>query len=308
MIEVDSLSMSFGTRRALEAISFKVPRGSVTGFLGPNGAGKTTTLRVLTSWLLPDPGTGKVIIDGVDLLREPRKACRRIGSLPEMVPLPVDLRVGEFLQTSAQLKGISHSKVKSEIDRVLADVDAGDVIRRRLGTLSQGYRQRIGLADALIGDPPILLLDEPTRGLDPRQVTHFRQLIDRLRGDHTVILSSHVLGEVEQICDRICMISEGRVCLEEDRTAWTERLAKAGSIRVELVENDDSVSPQLAAINGVHEVTADDSGWILQCDRDVRAEIGALALRQGWSLLELRRDSATLESLFLQLTVSGVAT
>jgi len=307
MIEVESLSMSFGARRALEAISFQVPAGSVTGFLGPNGAGKTTTLRVLTTWLLPDPGTVTLVVDGVDLLRQPQQACRRIGSVPELAPMPSELRVVEYLQFRARLKGISHSKISTELQRVLEEVDASEVLRRRIGTLSQGYRQRVSLADALIGNPPVLLLDEPTRGLDPRQVTHFRQLVDRLRGDHTILLSSHVLGEVEQICDRICMISEGRVCLEEDRGAWTERLATAGSIRLEVAGVVESIEKELATIAGVREVMADGSGWLIRSDTDVRQQIGTMARQKGWTLLELRRDPATLESLFLQLTVSGVA-
>lgn len=306
MIEVDSLSLSFGSRQALKAISFQVPAGSVTGFLGPNGAGKTTTLRVLTSWLLPDPETVKVVVGGIDLLREPQKACSRIGAVPETVPLPNELRVAEYLQLRARLKGIARSEVRSELSRVLLDVDASDIERRRIGTLSQGYRQRIGLADALIGDPQVLLLDEPTRGLDPRQVTHFRQLIDRLRGDHTILLSSHVLGEVEQICDRICMISDGRICLEEDRESWTERLAVAGSIRVEVAGASSTIQDDLAAISGVREVKAEGSGWIVISDKDVRESIGALALEKEWTLLELQRNPATLESLFLQLTDSGV--
>ncbi len=308
MIEVESLSLSFGSRRALEAISFQVPSGSVTGFLGPNGAGKTTTLRVLTTWLLPDPGTPRVVVDGVDLLRDPRQACGRIGSVLETVPLPSELRVCEYLQLRASLKGIPRASISSELSRVLQEVDASDVGRRRIGTLSQGYRQRIGLADALIGNPPVLLLDEPTRGLDPRQVTHFRQLLDRLRGDHTILLSSHVLGEVEQICDRICMISEGRICLEEDRDAWTERLATAGSIRVEIAAGNAPIKSDLEAISGVRDVVADGSGWLLTSDSDVRQQIGTLAREKDWTILELRRDPATLESLFLQLTVSGVAT
>jgi ABC-2 type transport system ATP-binding protein len=307
MIEVDSLSRSYGTRKALDSISFQVPTGSVTGFLGPNGAGKTTTLRVLTSWLLPDPGTLRVTVDGIDLLRQPQRACRRVGALLEMLPLPGELRVIEFLSARARLKGVPAAKVLSEVQRVLEEVDASEASRRIIDTLSQGYRQRIGLADALLGDPPVLLLDEPTRGLDPRQISLFRGLIDRLRGNHTIVLSSHVLGEVEQICDRVCMISAGKVCLDEDRKAWTQRLESAGTIRVELAETHPDVETQLSSIEGVREVRSDGDGWIVSADRDVCHLIGDLARQQNWVLSQLRTDPATLESLFLQLTGPGEA-
>ncbi|MBT5737005.1 MAG: ABC transporter ATP-binding protein [Planctomycetes bacterium] len=305
MIEVENLSRSYGSRKALDSISFQVPSGSVTGFLGPNGAGKTTTLRVLTSWLLPDPGTEKVMVCGVDLLREPRLACRKVGALLEQLPLPGELRVCEFLHSRARLKGISGSQIPAEIQRVLEDVDAVDASRRGIGTLSQGYRQRIGLADALLGDPPVLLLDEPTRGLDPRQVALFRELVDRLRHQHTIILSSHVLGEVEQICDRVCMISAGKICLDEDREAWTRRLEISGTTRVEVVDGSDDVAVGLATLDGVSEVLTDGPGWILHGDRDLRRSIGELARQKEWVLSELSTDPATLESLFLQLTHPG---
>ena len=307
MIEVDSLSRSYGTRKALDSISFQVPSGSVTGFLGPNGAGKTTTLRVLTSWLLPDPGTLRVTVDGIDLLRQPQRACRRVGALLEMLPLPGELRVIEFLSARARLKGVPGAKLLAEVQRVLEEVDASEASRRIIDTLSQGYRQRIGLADALLGDPPVLLLDEPTRGLDPRQISLFRGLIDRLRGHHTIVLSSHVLGEVEQICDRVCMISAGQVRLDEDREAWTRRLDRAGTIRVELVESHPDVETQLASIEGVLEVKSDGDGWVVSADRDVSPLIGDLARQKNWVLSQLRTDAATLESLFLQLTGPGEA-
>ncbi|MDE0960539.1 MAG: ABC transporter ATP-binding protein [Planctomycetota bacterium] len=305
MIEVEKLSRSYGNRKALDSISFQVPAGSVTGFLGPNGAGKTTTLRVLTSWLLPDPGTEKLWVSGVDLLRQPQLACRKVGALLEQLPLPGELRVCEFLQSRAVLKGVSGNRISSEVERVLGEVDATESSRRGIGTLSQGYRQRIGLADALLGDPPVLLLDEPTRGLDPRQVALFRELIDRLRHQHTIILSSHVLGEVEQICDRVCMISEGQICLDEDREAWTRRLESSGTTRVEVVDGSKEVAAGLASLEGVCEVLTDGAGWILHADRDLRSAIGELARQRKWALSDLRTDRATLESLFLQLTGPG---
>ncbi len=302
MIEVESLSRSFGSRKALDAISFQVPSGSVTGFLGPNGAGKTTTLRVLTSWLLPDPGTAGISVAGVDLLRDPRAAARKVGSLLEQLPLPTELRVGEFLTARARLKRIPAHSIGAEVGRVLTEVDAADSARRGLGTLSQGYRQRIGLADALLGDPPVLLLDEPTRGLDPRQVALFRELIDRLRGQHTIILSSHVLGEVEQICDRVCVIADGKIRLDEDREAWTRRLESAGSIRIEVDSAAPDVAAQLAMVEGVTEVTIDGDGWLIRGDRDIRHQLGELALQKRWIIHDLHGVPATLESLFLQLT------
>ena len=306
MIEIEDLSLSYGDRRALDGISFQVPSGAVTGFIGENGAGKTSTFRVLTTWLLPDPTTRKVIVDGVDLLRDPQKACSRVGVLPEQLALPGELRVHEYLRFRCGLKNVPARKVSAEVDRVLQSVNAGDMSRRRLDTLSQGYRQRIGLADALVGDPPVLLLDEPTRGLDPRQISQFRTLLDELRGNHTLLLSSHVLGEVEQLCDRICVISRGKIRLEEDRQAWTNRLGQAGRWHLRLAESADAaeVTRWLKKQPEVQSVQNQHYSWTIQSEEALGARIGEQALESRWVITELRSEPATLESLFLEWTDS----
>ncbi|NCG12745.1 MAG: ATP-binding cassette domain-containing protein [Proteobacteria bacterium] len=306
MIEIENLSLSFGDRRALDDVSFHVPKGAVTGFIGENGAGKTSTFRVLTTWLLPDPETVSVRVGGIDLLKDPHAACSRVGVLPEQLALPGELRVDEYLKFRSRLKGVSGNRIHDEVVRVLNAVNAPEMIRRRLDTLSQGYRQRIGLADALLGDPPVLLLDEPTRGLDPRQITQFRELIDGLRGNHTLLLSSHVLGEVEQVCDRICVISEGQIRLEEDRETWMQRLDQLGRLHLELDCPDTGAKSQvtqwLKEQPEVSTVENEGSVWSIQADRTLRTRIGKKALDEKWIIQELRSEPATLESLFLQWT------
>ncbi len=306
MIEIEDLSLTYGDRRALDGISFRVPAGAVTGFIGENGAGKTSTFRVLTTWLLPDPETQRVIVDGVDLLRDPQTACTRVGVLPEQLALPGELRVAEFLRFRSGIKNVPSRQARAEVSRVLEAVNASDMEQRRIDTLSQGYRQRIGLADALLGDPPVLLLDEPTRGLDPRQISQFRALLDELRGNHTLLLSSHVLGEVEQLCDRICVISKGKIRLEEDRESWTQRLGKAGRWQLELAPSADAkkVTQWLNQQPEVQSVNRDQHHWSIQSDAALGLRIGEKALEEGWVIMELRSEPATLESLFLEWTGS----
>ncbi|OUU23560.1 MAG: hypothetical protein CBC13_05200 [Planctomycetia bacterium TMED53] len=304
MIEIEELSLSYGDRKALNEISLSVPPGAVTGFIGENGAGKTSTFRVLTTWLLPDPSTRRVMVDGIDLLRNPREACSRVGVLPEQLAFPGELRVHEYLRYRAGLKRVAAKEISAETARVLQAVNAADMTQRRLDTLSQGYRQRIGLADALLGSPPVLLLDEPTRGLDPRQITQFRQLIDELRGNHTLLLSSHVLGEIEQLCDRICVISQGQIRLEEDRQAWTKRLSQAGRWHLELSEEVDQaeVTRWLKDQPEIVAVQRSDHTWSFRSDSSLGTRIGEHALESKWVIKELRSEPATLESLFLEWT------
>ena len=307
MIEIEDLSLSYGDRRALDGISFEVPAGAVTGFIGENGAGKTSTFRVLTTWLLPDPTTRRVTVDGVDLLRNPQEACTRVGVLPEQLALPGELRIAEFLRYRCGMKRVPSRSIGEEVQRVLEAVNASDMGQRRIDTLSQGYRQRIGLADALLGDPPVLLLDEPTRGLDPRQISQFRSLLDELRGNHTLLLSSHVLGEVEQLCDRICVISQGKIQLEEDRQAWTRRLGQAGRWHLQLADsaNGDAVTRWLKKQPEVQSVQRDGHTWSIQSDTGLGGRIGEQALQEKWVIMELRSEPATLESLFLEWTGSA---
>jgi ABC-2 type transport system ATP-binding protein len=301
VIEVVDLCRSFGRRRVLRNVSFIVPTGRIAGFLGPNGAGKTTTMRILTTIIPPDPGPGRAVVAGLDVRLRPREVCRRIGYLPESMPIHPELLVEEHLRYRARLKGLPSRRTANRIQEVLEICDLRDVARRTLGVLSRGYRQRVGLADALLGEPEVLILDEPTSGLDPRQAAEVRQIIARLRERATVLLSSHVLGEVEQVCDQIIILAEGAVRARETREGWTGRLASAGRLELLLASGPEDAARTLRALPGVLEVQSDRDRHTIAADRDLREAVYRLAVERGWRLLELVPRPATLESLFLEL-------
>ncbi|QQR89273.1 MAG: ATP-binding cassette domain-containing protein [Myxococcales bacterium] len=212
MLRVDKLSKRFKKRRAVDGLSFEVATGEVVGFLGPNGAGKTTTLRMLTGFVAPDEGS--IEIDGIDVLRDSVQARKRIGYMPEGVPLYKDMRVGEYLWFRAALKGVRRLERKEHVLEAMRLADIEEVSRQIIGQLSRGYKQRVGLADALVADPPLLILDEPTAGLDPNQIRHVRALIRRLGGKKTILLSTHILPEVEAICERVFILRRGQLVAE----------------------------------------------------------------------------------------------
>src|ERR1700687_1742143 len=221
MIEVKNLTKAYGDFVAVRDVSFKAESGSILGFLGPNGAGKTTTMRIITGYMPATAGT--VLIDGLDIFTESLEARRKIGSLPENPPLYLDMRVEAYLRFVAKLRSVPRAKIQSALDHVLEVCGLTDMAHRICGQLSKGYRQRVGLAQALIHDPPVLVLDEPTIGLDPRQIHEMRELIRGLSGDRTIVLSTHILPEVSQICDRVVIINDGRVVLEESLNALPAR-------------------------------------------------------------------------------------
>jgi gliding motility-associated transport system ATP-binding protein len=213
MIEVQNLTKAYGSFVAIRDVSFKADRGQILGFLGPNGAGKTTTMRIITGFMPATSGT--VLIDGLDIFTDSLEARRRIGYLPENPPLYADMRVGDYLRFVARLRGVGRADLGEAIDRVIEVCGLKDMAQRICGQLSKGYRQRVGLAQALVHSPPVMVLDEPTIGLDPRQIHEIRELIRSLAADRTIVLSTHILPEVSQICDRVVIINEGRVVLEE---------------------------------------------------------------------------------------------
>ena len=315
MIEVERLRRSFGTRAVLRDVSFAVPRGEIAGFLGRNGVGKTTTMRVLTTFLAPDPDSGPVRVAGHDVLAASREVCRKVGYLPESMPIHPELRVVEYLRYRARLKGLGREAMRRRVAAVLDLCDLAAVSRRTLGILSKGFRQRVGLADALLAEPEVLILDEPTSGLDPQQVAEVRGLIERLRESCTVLLSSHVLGEIEQVCDRIVILDEGTVIASEDREAWRRRSERAGSLELLLADPPDEVTAQLRKIPAVESVSEEpcpagsssDGGdrrarrFTIVASGDVREAVFRRAVEGGWKLLELTSRPATLESLFLSL-------
>jgi len=306
VIEVQHLTKRYGRITAVDDVSFRVERGEILGFLGPNGAGKTTTMRVLTGFM--PPTEGKAIVAGFDVFDQAVEAKRRTGYLPETPPLYLDMTVREYLTFVARIKGVGAAERKRRVDAAMERTRVSDVADRHCGKLSKGYRQRVGLAQALIHNPDVLILDEPTAGLDPKQIIETRQLIKGLAGDHTIILSTHILPEVSQTCQRVVIINRGRVVAVDTPENLTHRLRGAETMYV-LVEAPVDAAPALQAVAGVTRVTVADRhdraiGYEVQGvrDADIRRELARTVVAQQWGLLELRPLRMSLEEVFLQVT------
>ncbi len=309
MIKVEGLTKRYGSATAVKNISFEVDKGEVVGFLGPNGAGKTTTMRVLTCFLPPTEGTASVA--GFDVLEDPLEVKKRIGYLPESPPLYSEMSVYDYLEFVARLKGIPSGEVAGRVDAVLGRCNLGDVQAKLNGQLSKGYRQRVGLAQALIHNPDVLILDEPTAGLDPKQIIEVRQLIRELGGDHTIILSTHILPEVSTTCGRVIIINNGKIEASDTPENLTARLQGHDSIWLELDGPSDEIEPKLAAVPGVERVVpaqgqAGRSAWQVEADKDpaVRTALARAVIEAGWGLYEIRSVGLSLEDIFLKLTDS----
>ena len=307
MIEVQHLTKRYGPFTAVDDVSFRVERGEILGFLGPNGAGKTTTMRVLTGYM--PPTEGKAIVAGFDVLDQPIDAKRRTGYLPETPPLYPDMTVRDYLAFCARIKGVPRSERASRVSSAMERTRIADRAARYCGTLSKGYRQRVGLAQALLHNPDVLILDEPTAGLDPKQIIETRQLIKALGGDHTVILSTHILPEVSQTCHRVVIINKGRVVAVDTPDNLTARLGRSASVYVQVDTMGADAGAALAAVPGVARVTGtDDQGSVRSFEidtdagQDIRRELAATVVNRGWGLLELRPMRVSLEDIFLQLT------
>ncbi len=306
MIEVDNLVKRYAGVEAVKGISFKVDRGEIVGFLGPNGAGKSTTMRVLAGFLPPTAGVARVA--GMDLLRDSVAVRRKIGYMPENVPLYPDMRVDEFLRFRARLKGVAGKRVKERVEEVKKLCSLTDVGRKIIGALSKGYRQRVGLADALVADPDLLILDEPTIGLDPNQIRQVRGLIKDLGKRHTILLSTHILPEVEMTCSRVLIINKGRIEASDSPENLTKRVHAGGSVRLEAKQPAAAVKDALKGVAGVDEVSAAQDGeWCVaevfaKKGEDLREELFRLAAGKGWAVRELRRQRATLEDVFVEIT------
>ena len=307
MIEVRGLTKTFGGVDAVAGVSFRMHRGEIVGFLGPNGAGKTTTMRILAGVFPPTRGT--VRIAGRDPLREPLECRRAVGYFPEYAPFYPDLRVGAYLRFVARLKRIPRPRRAAAVLEAIGACGLESVAHRRVGTLSKGYRQRVGLAQALCGDPPILILDEPTIGLDPEQVVEIRDLVRRLRGDRTVFFSSHILSEVATVCDRVIVIARGRVVGEGTPDELSARLGRRRRVVIRVDGPPEEVAAALTAVPGVLRVERRDSGLALDAAEraDVVRAAGAAMQQRGWSILELREESVDLEEIFLRLVRDGDA-
>jgi ABC-2 type transport system ATP-binding protein len=307
VIEVQHLTKQYGPFTAVHDVSFKAERGEILGFLGPNGAGKTTTMRVLTGYM--PPTDGKAIVAGYDVIEQPIEAKRRTGYLPETPPLYPDMTVRDYLMFCARIKGVPRidraTRVKTTMDRTRI----ADVANRQCAKLSKGYRQRVGLAQALLHNPDVLILDEPTAGLDPKQIIETRRLIKELGGEHTVILSTHILPEVSQTCHRVVIINKGRVVAVDTPDNLTSRLQGAGSLYIEIDSMGADAQVALASIAGVTGVTVSErhgaaTGYevAMAADHDVRRELASTVVGRGWGLLELRPMRMSLEEIFLSLT------
>jgi ABC-2 type transport system ATP-binding protein len=317
MIKVEGLTKRYARNVAVDDISFEVQKGQIVGFLGPNGAGKTTTMRVLTCFLPPTAGTAEVA--GHDVLKAPMEVKRRIGYLPETPPLYPEMEVIEYLRFVGQLKGIAKSELKGRVNEVVERCALGDVRLRLIGKLSKGFRQRVGLAQAIIHNPDVLVLDEPTAGLDPKQIIDTRQLIKKLAGDHTIILSTHILPEVEQTCEQVVIISKGKLVATDSVENLTNRLRGSEAVAVEVAAQDDapaadSIRQKLEQVPGVSRVLFKDTRngrhafevESLQ-GRSIRADLARAVVESGWSLLELHAVALSLEEIFLQLTATEAA-
>jgi ABC-2 type transport system ATP-binding protein len=304
-LEVRDLRKTFGRIEAVAGVSFRVGAGEIVGFLGPNGAGKTTTMRILAG-IFP-PTAGEVRVAGHDVVREPLACRRAVGYFPEYAPFYPDLGVQAYLAFVARLKRIARPAHEEAVGRALAACGLEAVARRRIGTLSKGYRQRVGLAQALLGDPPILVLDEPTIGLDPGQVVEIRDLVRRLRGDRTVFFSSHILSEVATVCERVIVIARGRLVGEGTPDQLSARLGRRRRVVIRVDGPADEVTTALAAVPGVLRVERREGGLALEAAEgaDVVRAAGAAMQQRGWSILELREEAIALEEIFLRLVSDG---
>ena len=306
MIEVQHVTKRYGRVTAVDDVSFRVERGEILGFLGPNGAGKTTTMRILTGYM---PATeGRATVAGFDIFTHPIEAKRRTGYLPETPPLYPDMTVREYLDFVAKIKGVPASERRQRVATVMDRTHVTDMAERHCSKISKGYRQRVGLAQALIHNPDVLILDEPTAGLDPKQIIETRQLIRSLAGDHTIVLSTHILPEVAQTCQRVVIINRGRVVAIDTPDNLTARLTGAETMYVQIDAGSGEPGPALAQIPGVTRVTSAEGdgrgGFEVESNRgtDVRREIAREVVTRGWGLLELRPMRMSLEEIFLQVT------
>jgi ABC-2 type transport system ATP-binding protein len=323
VIEVQHITKNYGRNTAVDDVSFRVERGEILGFLGPNGAGKTTTMRILTGYM--PPTEGRAMVAGFDVFDKPLEAKRRTGYLPETPPLYPDMTVREYLDFVARIKGVPPRERKERVGAVMERTRVADMADRHCGKLSKGYKQRVGLAQALIHNPEVLILDEPTAGLDPKQIIETRDLIRSLAGDHTIVLSTHILPEVAQTCQRVVIINKGRVVAVDTPDNLTARLKGAATMYVQVDAGGEDAGAALAQVPGVKSVasadprhpgdeSAVDTGRAFpgafevesESDVDVRRDLARAIVTRGWGLLEMRPVRMSLEDVFLQVTTEEI--
>lgn len=306
MIQVEKLTKSYGSYQALKEITFSVEKGEILGFLGPNGAGKTTTMRILTCFF---PATsGKARIAGYDVFEEPHEVKKRIGYLPENVPLYRDMVVSDYLTFVGEIKGVTRAAIKNRVGTVLDECGLTEMSHKLIKELSKGYRQRVGLAQALVNEPEVLILDEPTVGLDPKQIIEIRKLIKSLAGKRTIILSTHILPEVSMTCQRVVIINQGRVVAVDTPHNLTSKIQGGGRLVVKIDGPVQDVVMGLQKIRGINNVDQKESSngvteFIVDTQKgiDIRRDISAGVVKNGWGLLELRPVEMSLEDIFIKL-------
>ena len=305
MIEVRELTKSYGPHRAVDSLSFTIKKGEVVGFLGPNGAGKTTTMKIVTGFMAPTSGT--VAIGGQDIFEHPIEVKRRIGYLPEVPPVYGEMTVESYLRFVARLKGVDSARVSKLVDRAIEKTNLGNERRRLIQNLSKGTRQRVGISQAIVSEPEVLILDEPTVGLDPRQVAEVRSLIRELAGHHTIVLSTHILPEVQATCQRIIIINRGRIVAEDSLESLGKRIRGAIRIHLRVGNASPDLERAVKAVAGVKGLAAKPQG-VYEIDTDgskeVAQAVAAAVVTSGAGLLELREESFDLEEVFLKLTTS----
>ncbi|MZG54517.1 MAG: ATP-binding cassette domain-containing protein [Nitrospinae bacterium] len=304
MIEVENLTRYYGSRRAINNISFQIEKGEVVGFLGPNGAGKSTTMNIISCILPASSGSAK--IKGFDTFEQSLEIRRIIGYLPETPPLYPDMIVRDYLKFAAGVRGVEARNISPSIDRVIEKCSLKDVGHRIIGRLSKGYQQRVGLAQAMVHNPEILILDEPTIGLDPIQIIEIRKLIQELAAEHTIILSSHILPEITQICKRVIIINEGEIAAVDSLEGLTATLRKSERLSLTVRNPEGNVLEKLNGLDQVvSAVTGEENQFLIECilRSNLQDEIARLALENNWGIVELKPVSMTLEDIFLKLTL-----
>jgi len=305
MIDVQHLTKRYGEISAIEDVTFSVAKGEVLGFLGPNGAGKTTTMRILTGFM---PATsGRATVAGYDVFENPMEVKRRIGYLPETPPVYSEMTINEYLLFVAKLKGLRGKSIRPCLEMALQKCSLGDVAGRLIANLSRGYRQRVGLAQAIIHNPDVLILDEPTVGLDPKQIIEIRQLIRSLSGEHTIILSTHILPEATAICQKVVIINRGRIVAVDSQERLSAQLRRSEKITLRVARSSAELAGRLAAVKGVQQVTLEEGipgGFVVESElgKDVREDLARAVVEGGFGLLEIRPISMSLEDVFLRLT------
>ena len=304
MIEVKNLTRYYGTRRAINNISFQIEKGEVVGFLGPNGAGKSTTMNIISCILPASSGSAK--INGFDTFEQSLEIRKIIGYLPETPPLYSDMIVSDYLNFAAGVRGVDTKRISSSVDRVIEKCSLKDVSHRIIGRLSKGYQQRVGLAQSMVHDPEILILDEPTIGLDPIQIIEIRKLIQELTAEHTIILSSHILPEITQICKRVIIINEGEIAAVDSLGGLEASLRKSERLSLTVRNSENNIVEKLNGLDQVISTTnSEGNEYLIECAlrSNLQDGIAKLALENNWGIIELKPVSMTLEDIFLKLTL-----